>query len=290
MGPTIHILLPVHNRRAITERFVACLARQTWKDFHLVLIDDGSTDGTADAVCAVLPTTTVLRGRGDWWWGGSLDQGISWLKAASIAEDDLILFINDDLTIAADYLARAVEVMRVRPRTFVLSQCASPVDGCPEDTAQHIDLRRMHFRAPGPRDEVNCLSTQGLFAHWRDVRAVGGFHPTLLPHYLSDYEYTIRAHRMGFRCETSAELVIDLNRETTGFHQVSELHFGTFLKKYFSLKSPANPIYFTTFAWMVCPRAYVVPIVLRIWRDAVRAIGRALKGAMRTTRASTIRP
>ncbi|MEO8935379.1 MAG: glycosyltransferase, partial [Burkholderiaceae bacterium] len=69
----IYILLPVHSRRALTERFIRCLQAQTYTDFHVVLIDDGSTDGTAEMVAALLPgRLTILTGTGDWWWGGSL--------------------------------------------------------------------------------------------------------------------------------------------------------------------------------------------------------------------------
>ena len=46
----LYILLPVHNRREITKRFVECLKRQTLQDFQLILIDDGSTDDTVKII------------------------------------------------------------------------------------------------------------------------------------------------------------------------------------------------------------------------------------------------
>ena len=283
IDPLIYILLPVHNRRALTERFVHCLCEQTCEDFHLVLIDDGSTDGTSDMALSNLPgRVTVLKGTGNWWWGGSLHQGIDWLRVAHVDDNALILFINDDLTVAPDYLERAIAVMRDRPRSFVLSQFRSPDGGAPEETGTVIDLKRMRFSAPVEQSQINCLATQGLFAYWSAVRTVGGFHPKLLPHYLSDYEYTIRAHRKGFICETSPELLIDLNRESTGYHKIENHAFVPFLRKYFSLKSPANPIYFSSFACLVCPPSSWIPVVLRIWRDATKTIVRAFLGSVRT--------
>jgi glycosyltransferase involved in cell wall biosynthesis len=38
----VYILLPVHNRKEVTQSFIKCLNAQSVKDFHLVLIDDGS--------------------------------------------------------------------------------------------------------------------------------------------------------------------------------------------------------------------------------------------------------
>ena len=72
---TVYVLLPVHNRRPVTEAFARSLAAQTDRNVRLVLIDDGSTDGTADAVKAILPDTVVITGQGNWWWGGGLQQG-----------------------------------------------------------------------------------------------------------------------------------------------------------------------------------------------------------------------
>ena len=44
MKPCLYILLPVHNRREITRDFIDYLEAQTWQNYHLVLIDDESTD------------------------------------------------------------------------------------------------------------------------------------------------------------------------------------------------------------------------------------------------------
>ncbi|WP_223209857.1 glycosyltransferase [Picosynechococcus sp. NKBG042902] len=76
----LYILLPVHNRYSITQHFIRHLQRQTFQDYHLVLLDDGSTDGTATMVEASIPNLTIIQGTGDWWWAGSLHQGYLWLK------------------------------------------------------------------------------------------------------------------------------------------------------------------------------------------------------------------
>ena len=124
--------------------------------------------------------------------------------------------------------------------------------------------------------QINCLSTRGLFIHWRDVQAIGDFHPKLLPHYLSDYEYTMRAHRKGLKCETSAELVIEPNDATTGYHVIAERSFIAYLKKYFSRKAPGNPIYWSSFVLLTCSPSWVAVNLARIWAGAVRNIFRAM--------------
>lgn len=44
----MYVVTAVHNRYNITKRFIEQLLEQTYKEFVLVLIDDGSTDNTAE--------------------------------------------------------------------------------------------------------------------------------------------------------------------------------------------------------------------------------------------------
>ncbi len=273
--PKVYILLPVHNRREITRGFIECLAAQTFSGYHLVLIDDGSTDGTAEMVQSRIPSVTVLRGRGDWWWAGSLQQGLDWLKTNRVEDKALVLFINDDVRFGSDYLERAVFIMASKHRTLLSSRFGKSEDGRATETGIMADLRKLSFKTASSPERINCLSTRGLFVNWEDVRLIGGFHPTLLPHYLSDYEFTIRAHRKGLKCETSADLVIELNGETTGYHEINDASFAAFLRKYWSKKSALNPIYWSSFVLLASRPMWVLPNLFRVWVRASKAMARA---------------
>jgi len=270
--PKVYILLPVHNRKEITRGFMACLAAQEFLDYHLVLIDDGSSDGTSDMVRSIIPATTVLRGNGTWWWAGSLQQGLNWLKQRQIEDETVVLFINDDVNFAPDYLDRAVRLMAGKARTLVLSRFKNRESGEIRETGVTANLRRLTFTPAASGDRINCLSTRGLFAHWGDIKAIGDFYPRLLPHYLSDYEYTIRANRKGFKCETSAELLIGVNKESTGYRAIEEVSLGRFFKKYCSKRSTANPAYWSSFVLLASGPIWVIPNLLRVWLRASKAI------------------
>jgi GT2 family glycosyltransferase len=271
----IYILLPVHNRKEITRHFVECLRTQTFTDYHLVLIDDGSTDGTAEMVKKYIPSSTVLVGSGDWWWAGSLQRGLDWLRSKSVDASDLILFINDDVKFAPDYLQCAVRVMANRKHVLMLSRFRRV--GCDRilETGVFANLRRMSFEISDTADRINCLSTRGLFVHWQDLKAIGGFHPTLLPHYLSDYEYTLRAHRKGFKCETSDDLLIVPTDEATGHRVINDASFLNFMKKYWSKKSAINPVYWSAFVVLTSEPMWVIPNLSRVWIQAFKTIIRA---------------
>lgn len=276
MTQQIFILLPVHDRRNVTLGFVDCLRAQTWRDYQLVVIDDGSSDGTADAVLEVLPDTVILRGDGNLWWAGSLQKGLDWIQSQAPAGDPLVLMINDDVRFAPDYLERAVAVMADKRDTLVLSRSVDPATGIVEETGVHVDFRRWRFSTASRERDINCLSTRGLFLRWTDARRIGRFHPRLLPHYASDYEYTIRAHRMGLRCETSAQLLVVPDHTTTGLHALPAAGVRQTMANMFSRRSPSNPIYLTSFVFLACEPLWIVPNLARAWVSALRAMVRAV--------------
>ena len=273
----IHILLPVHNRREITRSFVQCLSAQTYSDYHLILIDDGSKDGTEEMVRQYVPSLTVLRGGGNLWWAGSLQRGVNWLAENRTADDALVLIINDDVHIPSNYLEQAVSVMKTKKSTLLLSRNRRSDNGEVKESGIHADLRALSFQVADVPEKINCLSTRGLFAYWKDIRHIGGFHPILLPHYLSDYEFTIRAHRKGFGCETNAVIWLESNDLTTGFHEIREISFMKYIRKYFSKRSTGNPIYWSSFILLTCRPALILPHLYRIWRNAARDLRRALR-------------
>lgn len=44
--PDVSIIIPVYNIKTLLPRCVASLQAQTWQDFEVWLVDDGSTDGS----------------------------------------------------------------------------------------------------------------------------------------------------------------------------------------------------------------------------------------------------
>lgn len=267
----MYILLPVHNRRAITEKFIDCLVAQTYTNYHLILIDDGSSDSTDEMVRAKVSKLTVIRGQGDWWWAGSLQQGIDWLKRNGVEDKDIVVFMNDDVTFEQDFLQVAVSLLNQQVG-MLLPQVVNKKTGLVEETGVEADLKKLTFRPATSPDAINCLPTRGLFMRMSELRKVGDFYPRLLPHYLSDYEFTIRANRMGVHLMTSPKLLISFDKETTGFRNFEGLSIAEFTRRYFSIKSVKNPVYWTAFILLTSPKLFMPWNILRIWLSAAKAI------------------
>jgi GT2 family glycosyltransferase len=289
MSAKVYILLPVHNRRAITEKFIDCLVVQSYSNYHLILIDDGSTDSTGEMVRAKIRNLTILRGEGDWWWAGSLQRGIDWLKRNGVEDQDVVVFLNDDVIVECDFFKTALRLLD-RKAGMLLAQSLNKNTGVAEETGVEVDWKKLMFKRAVSPDAINCLPTRGLFMRMAELRRVGEFHPRLLPHYLSDYEFTIRAHRMGVHLMTSSELLISCDAETTGFRDLDGLSMAEFLRRYFSKKSTLNPLYWTTFTLLASPKRFIPWHVLRIWLGAGGTILRQVMStlAIRRKRAACV--
>ncbi len=49
-SPLVSVILSVYNRKYILERALSSLVRQTFKDYELIIVDDGSTDKTEEII------------------------------------------------------------------------------------------------------------------------------------------------------------------------------------------------------------------------------------------------
>lgn len=89
------ILLTCFNRRETTLRTLAALkdAVAGSCQYRIFLVDDCSTDGTAEAVSRLYPDAVVVCGTGNLFWNGGMR--LAWLTSLQL-RPDFFLWLNDD--------------------------------------------------------------------------------------------------------------------------------------------------------------------------------------------------
>src|SRR6185295_258934 len=134
------------------------------------------------------------------------------------------------------------------------------------ETGVRVDWKNFRFHSVIEAESINCFSTRGLFLRVGDMLAIGGFHPVMLPHYASDYEYTMRAYRKGFGLVTSPDVRLWLTDATTGVRQFEKNTVAGFLRSAFSKRTVHNPIYWTSFVLLSSPWRHIPNNLLQVWR------------------------
>ena len=278
----LYIIVPVHNRVQVTEQFVETLVVQTFTDYVLVLVDDGCTDKTVEMARTKLPARqlTVLTGSGQLWWAGALQMAYQHLMRVMLP-DDFVLICNDDISFDSKFLASGLSLLNSRPDACIQAVGIDTESGT-VDRGTVMDARRLHFRAALAGETPNCLSTRGLLMRGDTFARSGGFKPQRLPHYLSDYEFTVRLRKQGVRlvCDDRFRATIDLG--LTGLNRYAIGNLSEFWSSAFSNRAKYNPKHWTAFVILVCEPALVPGHLLRIWAGFARALFAATRAGWRS--------
>lgn len=197
-----------HNRRDLTVRWVRSLlaADRTGLDLHVVVVDDGSTDGTAEAVRAVLPTAEVVPADGSLYYARGTNLG---LRHALAHRPDYVLVANDDTELAPDCLQHLVDCAMRRPRSAVapvLVHADEPdraFQTFPRWQTRYGGWRhRHHLRAdalPEEPLEAEVLVGNCVLVPFRALDECGLLDDRGIHNWVGDAEWTPRLRRAGYR-------------------------------------------------------------------------------------------
>lgn len=268
--PHIYVVIPVRDRRAFTDACLASLAAQTIAH-TVVVVDDGSSDGTPDMIERDYPGTILLRGDGELWWAGATNTGVGW-TLAHCSPDDWVVTLNDDTLLSESYLEDLTRPAAITPRALIGSVAVDETD--PEtiiDGGVRIDWWRAKFRLMhrgetlreaypnGGLHAADVLSGCGTLVPVQAYRELGPCNARQLPHYGADYEFTRRADRAGYRVLVNAGAVVQ-RRRSTGIHaEVGHGGFGALVRSFVSRRSSTNLAARVNFALLAAPRSLLLP-------------------------------
>ena len=265
LNPKIYVILPVHNRIAKTKEFINCIKKQSYSRYHLILVDDGSSDGTSDLVKKHLHNVTILPGDGNLWWAGALRIAYLHLYKAQVSDNDLVWIANDDITFESDYFDKLVNDEDLRINTLVISPGKCLLSGFVE-LGFLINWTKLEFTKLQTAIQPDAITTRGLCMFAKTFLSILPTPPKLLPHYLSDLEYTMRAKRFGYDLKISKSTLINVDRTTTGMHEDRSKTFKEFLfNNFISKKSAFNYFYLGNFILLTCPWKYKILTFLKVY-------------------------
>jgi cellulose synthase/poly-beta-1,6-N-acetylglucosamine synthase-like glycosyltransferase/peptidoglycan/xylan/chitin deacetylase (PgdA/CDA1 family) len=191
--PPVSIVVPAFNEAAGIERAVRSLASSSYAEFELIVVDDGSTDGTAELVERLeLPGVEVLRQAN----GGkpaALNRGLA------AASHEVVVMVDADTVFEPETLERLVQPLADPKVGAVSGNTKVGNRGGLLGTWQHIEYvmgfnldRRLY-------DVLECMPTvPGAIGAFRRqaLAEIGGISDATLA---EDTDVTIALGRAGWR-------------------------------------------------------------------------------------------
>ena len=117
-APLVSVIIPTYNRAEIIEEAVDSVLAQDYKDFELIVVDDGSTDNTSEVLATYGDDIRVLYQE---------NKGVSAARNRGISEaaGKLIAFLDSDDLWMPQKLTTQVEFFRHFHQTVVKSNYTS---------------------------------------------------------------------------------------------------------------------------------------------------------------------
>lgn len=264
------VLMACHNRAAQTVRCIEALKSQEepGTSVDVYVVDDGSSDGTTEAILRALPRARVLRGDGHLYWSGAMRLAF---QHAMREGYDFYLWLNDDTLLDRDALKRLLTTYRqlVVASNGALIVVGSTRDG---DTGKftyggwRVRARRFGARSwarivPDMQQPIACDTMNGncVLIPAAAVEKVGNI-DAVFRQGLGDIDYGLRARQEG------CHLMVGAGYFGTCAHNESKgSWFDPALPRTARWRNLLGPKGLPIRAWWVFSRRHKGPLWLLSW-------------------------
>ncbi len=194
--PSVHaraavsVIIPTYNRLELLKASLASVAAQTFREYEVIVVDDGSTDGTADYLAAHWPEVRCLRQE---------NQGAAEARNHGLREvhSEFVAFLDSDDRWEPDFLAATVAELRRSPETALVYTNFVSTDENGRVLPGH---RKRHYAGDVTARLFGStfIHTSAVVARAHTIRDAGGFDGRLTHN--EDYDLWLRLslrHRFG---------------------------------------------------------------------------------------------
>jgi glycosyltransferase involved in cell wall biosynthesis len=198
-GELISVVIPAYNRERTIARAISGVLAQTYGNLEVVVVDDGSGDGTAAKVAALgHPKVRLVRHERNRGAAAARNTGVAH------ARGDWIAFQDSDDDWLTEKLARQAAHMASLPQGYVATFCTKIDYGCDQNRRYG---RRLVSCMPDPRETIesgdlnrrlmlgNIIGPQTVLIAKAAFLAAGGFDTRLRNN--EDWDFFIRLSEQG---------------------------------------------------------------------------------------------
>lgn len=213
-GRLASVIVPCFNELASTRLCLAALARHTRPPWELVVIDNGSTDGTATYLAGVQDVAAmpvaVVTNPGNRGFPAACNQGLD------VARGDYLILLNNDAVVTDGWLDQLIALAESDPAIGMVGPMSN--DAAPPQRVEGVpyrDLEEMHRFAAAWRAEqlgrwftTEKLSGFCLLIKRRVLEVVGGLDERFGIGLFEDDDLGLRARQAGYQLAVAYDLFV----------------------------------------------------------------------------------
>lgn len=193
------ILLTVYNRKDKTLSCLRELKKQVLQNIklHVYLTDDGSTDGTFEAISYCYPEIKIIKGDGNLFWNRGMLT--AWREAAKL-DFDYYLWLNDDTVLFSDSLQKLVNTSKsYHDNSIIVGSTCDNEDRKNTTYGGRKFGRNYKLIIPDDDKSIPCDTFNGnIVLIPRKVFNTVGFNDSYFHHSFGDIDYGLSARKKGF--------------------------------------------------------------------------------------------
>jgi GT2 family glycosyltransferase len=205
------VVIPVWNGMQDLPACLAALMAQEGLSFEVIVVDNASTDGSAEYVAAHYPQITLVRNAVNQGFAGGCNTGLRQ------ARGDVLALLNQDTEVRPDWLARLAAVLHGDPAIGIAGCKTFFADGTLQHAGGYIDSRGLSIHAGhqeadrGQYDylrEVDFVTGAALAITRAVYEAVGDLDEGFGRGYYEDADWCYRARRAGYRVVYAPDAIL----------------------------------------------------------------------------------
>jgi len=205
----IGVVVLNYNKKKDLLLCIKSIYASDYPNFSVVVVDNNSSDGSADAVAELYPDTPLIRNPEN--TGVSKGRNLGWLYAKENFGFEYIVFLDDDSEVAPDYFAKIVKPYQEHPEVGVVTGKAY-IDWnskvfCSVGISVNLYTGLVYDIGVGKKDEGQydtacCRDACGGFAYSarRELfDSLGAFDERYSPYGWEDVDFCLKAKKAGYK-------------------------------------------------------------------------------------------
>ena len=217
---TFSVIVPTYNRLSLLRRTLESLFRQEFSDYEIIVVDDGSTDGTLEYLKGLSEKKKI-----QYVLQKNSGPAIARNKGIALSSGSLVAFTDDDCIVPADWLKRYHEKFQQEDVGVVGG--SSKTGNLENPFAEVNDIIVNFLKAEinkRPDNEVPFLTTNNTAYRKKNLEKVGGFD--------NRFRFGAEERDLNYRLRQSGDkLVFDSSIIIEHFNNAD---FSKFLRQQFS--------------------------------------------------------